>query len=379
MTRITFVISIAVMVLQLCACEEDPATDGGDGPWLVRNDVPANDFKPAEIELAVNTVVQALNAEQRATDLKFSFIPKDLGRFFGAMAEGANHAFTELGVINTVIAPVPSDGSRDPEIQKALQISYVQNHVSSGFNGIGLASMGVELVPEIDAAVDNGLTVITFDSDEPTSKRQLYVGTINTESGKTAGGTMLQLLAGQTTGTVVILGYDNTDWTDGYDRTHEARKVLEAAGLTVVIQHTDWGDQDANQAGILEKLTSASPAAVGCLGVFSNSYLCANAADEAGIIDQIKMVAFDFEPATLEWMEAGKIQMTHVQRQYYMGYIVPYLMYAINVLGLPQTKALVSNIMVDAMRIDTGLDVVPADGIVAYNQYLETLGTLQTQ
>ena len=190
---------------------------------------------------------------------------------------------------------------------------------------------------------------------------------------------MLGLLAGQTTGTVVILGYDRTDWTDGYDRTHEARKVLEAAGLTVVIQDTDWGDQDANQAGILDKLTNASPPAVGCLGVFSNSYLCANAADDAGVIDQIKIAAFDFEPTTLEWMEAGKIQMTHVQRQYYMGYVVPYLLYAANVLGLARTKTLVSDIMVDGSRIDTGLDVVPAEGISAYNQYLETLARTGTK
>ena len=220
------------------------------------------------------------------------------------------------------------------------------------------------------------MTVITFDSDEPTSKRQLYVGTINTESGKTAGNSMLGLLSDKTAGTVVILGYDSTDWIDGYDRTHEARKVLENAGFTVVIQHTDWGDQDANEAGILDKLSSASPAAVGCPGVFSNSYLCATAADAGGLTGQIKIAAFDFEPTTLELMAEGKIQVTHVQRQYYMGYIVPYLLYAANVPGLEPTKTLIAPIMLDSSRIDTGLDVVAADGVNAYNQFLDSLGTL---
>lgn len=30
---------------------------------------------------------------------------------------------------------------------------------------------------------------------------------------------------------------------------------------------------------------------------------------------------FDFEPATLAYMDGGYIQVTHVQRQYYVGYL----------------------------------------------------------
>jgi ribose transport system substrate-binding protein len=112
------------------------------------------------------------------------------------------------------------------------------------------------------------------------------------------------------------------------------------------------------------------------MGVFSTSFLCVEAAMAAGMENDIKMVAFDAEPQTLDYMEQGLIQATHVQRTYYMGYLAPYLLYAVNAIGMEETKALVSDLMVDDERIDTGLDVIPADGIEAYNDFMDALGVL---
>jgi ribose transport system substrate-binding protein len=285
---------------------------------------------------------------------------------------GANHALSELGVVGNVVAP---SADMDPVVQREQQIEFMESNISDGFNGIGLASMDSELVPSIDAAVDAGTTVVTFDSDEPTSKRQFYVGTINAEAGKTGGETLAALI-GDKVGTVIILGNDDPTWTGGWDRSEEARKALEAHGHTVIVRDTDWEDQNANKVFITEALQTADPPAVGCLGVFSNSFICASAAEEAGVIDQIKIAAFDFEPETLTYMEQGKIQVTHGQRQYYMGYLVPYILYASNVLGLEQTKTLLTGIMVDNSQVDTGLDVVPADQVTAYNEFLDSLGIL---
>ena len=75
-------------------------------------------------------------------------------------------------------------------------------------------------------------------------------------------------------------------------------------------------------------------------------------------------------------MELGQIQVTHAQRQYYMGYLIPYLLYASNALGMPAAKALVQDLLVDDTHLDTGLDVVPADGVAAYNAFLDSLGIL---
>ncbi len=90
----------------------------------------------------------------------------------------------------------------------------------------------------------------------------------------------------------------------------------------------------------------------------------------------IKVAAFDFDPITLDYMEKGKIHATHGQRIYYMGYIIPYLLYAVNSIGLEETRELISELMVDDSRLDLGLDVIPYDGVAEYNAFLEGLGTL---
>jgi ribose transport system substrate-binding protein len=92
---------------------------------------------------------------------------------------------------------------------------------------------------------------------------------------------------------------------------------------------------------------------------------------EAG---DIKIVAFDFEPDTLDYMEKGYIQATHVQRQYYMGYLVPYAIYSIRVLGMKATRDALGDRMIDSSRFDTGVDVIQADQVDAYGDFLDSLG-----
>jgi ribose transport system substrate-binding protein len=351
---------------------EDSGNDTNGVDWVTRAASPESQFKPENIEGIVDDVAAALNATPQDPDMSIAFIPKDLKTYFEMSVLGANRAMSELGVLGTVTAPVESEDTDAPTPQEQ-QITMFDDQVSSGVKGIGLAPSNADINPSIDTGVDQGLVVITFDSDAADSKRQLYVGTINSEAGKTAGQTMLSLL-GDTTGTVVILGYDSEAWLDGYNRTHEAANVIEAAGNTVVIQHTNWSDQTANETAIQDFLTNADPPGVGCLGVFSNSYLCASAAENAGV--DIKVAAFDFDPITLDYMEQGKIQATHGQRIYYMGYLIPYLLYSINSLGLDETKSLVGDLMVDDSRLDLGLDVIPSDGVAEYNAFLEGLGSL---
>ncbi|AGP34789.1 hypothetical protein [Sorangium cellulosum] len=53
---------------------------------------------------------------------------------------------------------------------------------------------------------------------------------------------------------------------------------------------------------------------MGLIGVFSVSYRCAMAADAAEL-PGLPIVAFDFDPQTVDYMRQGRIKATHVQRQ----------------------------------------------------------------
>ena len=86
------------------------------------------------------------------------------------------------------------------------------------------------------------------------------------------------------------------------------------------------------------------------------------------------IVGFDFEPETLTYMQSGLIKATHAQRQYYMGYMVPYVLYSLKVLGPSRTLDILAPEMVDEQRFNAGIDVVRADQVDEYNSFLDSLG-----
>jgi ribose transport system substrate-binding protein len=252
----------------------------------------------------------------------------------------------------------------------------MQANIDQGSNGFGIAPFENPLTAPIDAAVEAGIPVVTIDSDLPESKRDFYIGTMNSEAGQTAGNSLKKLLPSGA-GTVIVLGHDDAGWTDGYNRSMGAKDVLEAAGYTVVVRRTNWDtDGEALDLEFLTNaITTADPPVVGMLGMFSNAYRCAMAAESVGkAVGDIKIAAFDFDPKTVAYMQSGMIQLTHAQRQYYMGYMTPYILYGVNVLGASKVRSLLGVNMVDEHRINTGLDVIGADKLDDYYTFLDDLG-----
>jgi ribose transport system substrate-binding protein len=352
----------------------------GDGNVGVQNKVinripvPDSPFKPTTLEATIGSFVTEIGKTE-AKDMQLSIVLKELTGYWEPVKTGANRAIGELDVPGVVVAPTEAT----PDERAARQVQMLAEQRQSGYNGFALAPLNSIVTPEIDAAADAGFPVVTVDSDLPESKRHLYVGTINAEAGKTAAATLkAQLGSSVTSGTVIVLGHDTgDDWPDGYQRSMGAKTALEGMGFTVQIRRSTWTDTGTveDQEAMRQSIVDASPPVVGMIGVFSNAFRCAGAAEMAGKTgSDIAIVAFDFEPQTLSYMQSGLIRATHVQRQYYMGYLMPYLLYGINALGMEKTKQIMAPHMVDSARIDTGLDVVGASQVDAYNAFLDSLG-----
>jgi ribose transport system substrate-binding protein len=359
------------VALALASC--GGSSTGGKND-IHRIPVPESAFKPTALESTIGSLVDEINKTE-STEAQLGILLKELVGYWEPVKTGANRAIGELKVPGAVVAPADAT----PDERAASQKLLMANQNSSGsYTGFGLAPLKADITDTINAAVDAGNPVITIDSDLPESKRQLYVGTINPEAGKTAANTLIHELGSVSTGTVVILGHDNAeDWPDGYQRTMGAKTVLETRGFTVVIRKSTWtetGDAEDSES-MRDTIATADPAVVGMIGLFSNAHRCAKAAELASKTGtDIAIVAFDFDPKTLNYMQTGFIRATHVQRQYYMGYIVPYLLYGVNALGMEKTKQIMAPHMVDSARIDSGLDVVGADKVDEYNAFLDSLG-----
>jgi len=359
---------IVGLTLGVSACSGDD--NDATKKTIKRDTIAPSEFQPRDLEKTVNTLVKEIG-DTAPVDLQIAVVLKQLNNYYLPIQTGASRAMSELNLTGQVVAPQSSSGDEAVNEQNDI----MSGELKSGYNALAVAPFEIGNQPPIDAAADTDVPVVTIDSDLATSKRDLYIGTMNSEAGKTAGTTLTSLIT-ENSGTVILLGHDDAGWPDGFDRTNGAKDVLEAAGFTVLVRRTDWSEtgEDADVEFLTEAIKDADPPVVGMMGMFSDAYRCAKAAEAAGKTgDDIAIAAFDFEPKTVEYMRSGMIKATHAQRQYYMGYMTPYVLYGFKALGKDATKAILKPQMVDGFRFDTGLDVIPAASLDSYYSYLDSL------
>ena len=360
---------IVGLTIGVSACSG--ADDAGGKKTINRNTGAPSEFQPSELEKTVDTLVTEIG-KTTAIDLQVAVVLKQLTNYYLPIQTGASRAMAELHLTGQVLATQSSAGEEAVNEQNEI----MNDGLKSGYNALAVAPFEIGNQPPIDAAADSDIPVVTIDSDLAGSKRDLYIGTMNSEAGQTAGTTLTSLIK-ENSGTVILLGHDDEGWPDGFDRTMGAKDVLESAGFKVVVRRTDWSEtgEAADLDFLTAAITDADPPVVGMMGMFSDAYRCAMAAEAVGkTADDIAIAAFDFEPKTVEFMRSGMIKATHAQRQYYMGYMTPYVLYGFKALGKEATKAILAPQMVGDFRFNTGLDVVQAAKLDDYYSYLDKLG-----
>ncbi|AUX29161.1 MULTISPECIES: substrate-binding domain-containing protein [Sorangium] len=362
------------LALATAACGSDQPPGAGEQITPIqRAPIPDNEFTPVELEDTVDRLVAEINASALRT-MPMAVVLKNAAGFWAPVVTAATRAMAELGVVGSVIGPIElsEDGPKPEEVQN----EQIAQAVEDGVEGIGLAPFGDLQTTAVDEAAARGVHVVTLDNDVAASKRSIYVGTLNESAGATAAKTLLALLPAPP-GTVIIHGSIDEAGSAGLERTQGAQAELEAAGYEVVVGQAHWtlSGETEDVEWMTAEIEAADPPAVGLIGLFNVSYRCAMAAEAAGT--ELPIVAFDFDPMTVEYMRQGRIRATHIQRQYYQGYLVPYVLYGIKNLGLEATKQILAPQMVDGTRVNTGLDVVPGDKVDAYNDFLISIDANQ--
>jgi len=244
---------------------------------IVRTTSQQSIFTPAELETTVNDLVAELN-KANLTSMRLNVIFKTASTYYQPMVIGANRAMSELQVSGGATA---TQDSSDEATSILEQSSMMTDDIARGTQGIGITPWVDDPGTNINDAVAAGVPV-TIDSDLPDSNRDLYIGSVNSQAGITAGNTLKGFLP-PGGGTVVILGQGDTSWLDGYNRTMGAKTVLDAAGYTTTVVTSNWSDSGVTDLATLGNLLATSiPPVVGMLGMFSNAWECAAATEAAG-------------------------------------------------------------------------------------------------
>jgi len=173
--------------------------------------------------------------------------------------------------------------------------------------------------PDIDAAIGQGIPVITIDSDAPSSKRLTFVGTDNYKAGTMGAQLAIKQLQGK--GNVVV--YTMPEQSNLKDRLRGYHDVFEAhPGIKIVDTVDVKGDPriafDKTQE-MVDKKTIDKVQGFICLEAIA----CPEIAD---VLDRNKVsgkivVAMDTDQRTLDWIKKDRIAGTIAQKPFTMGFI----------------------------------------------------------
>ena len=263
--------------------------------------------------LSVCVILGAASCQKPYHDEKerYVFVATNIKLPYWQEAEaGLRDGAQQLGVKAELAGPESFDAQEE---LRAFQKTVGENPA-----GIMISVSRPEMFQDaINAAVANGIPVITVDADAPDSKRVMFVGTDNFRAGQESGKRMGELLKGK--GNVVVItipGQLNLD-----ERARGAADALKKyPGVKIIQTLDDNGDPRVAN----DSISSLLKAKAGFDGV-----ICLEASGGSGVAEalhrldlqgKVAVVAFDKDPNTLDWIDRGVISATIAQKPYEMSY-----------------------------------------------------------
>ena len=300
MKKFLALILALVMSLSLVAC-------GGK-----TEEKPAEAEKPAETETP---------AETPAGDVEIAVVLKTLAsEYWGYVKNGCDAAAAELGVKVTVVGP-----GAESEIEQ--QVAMIEQQIGAGVDAIVCAPNDAGAAGNaLQAALDQGIPVLSVDTNVGIAGQTSFVGTMNDEAAYQGGIWAIDTL-GTDIKAVIIYGQEGDNTSNlrrsGYQKACDEKGVevlsalsgqntTDGATKTMEDMISSFGDQ------IDVVFCHNDDTAVGAM----------NACKNAGLTD-VTIVGFDGNKSAVELIQAGElVKATVAQQPYAMGYEVVKAAYA---------------------------------------------------
>lgn len=249
--------------------------------------------------------------------LDFVFIPKVVVPWYDVVIEGCKKAieeFAQLGIEINLRWDAP------PVAEISDHMRRIEQNISLRPDGIAIAVLDPATNTQIiNEAVEQGLNVITFDTDAPDSIRPLYVG----HAGDFQDGwDLAEFLAEKINyeGQVAILS-GTLSAPNHVGRVQGFKAAMaQYPNIEVVAERPD-NDDLQRAVDLTENILQAFPNIKGFFGCNAvNPIGIARAVKDAGKAGQVVIVGMDDMPETIEFLKEGVIAGVKVQRQWEIGY-----------------------------------------------------------
>ncbi len=283
-------------------------------------------------------------------------ITKSSEAYWDSVKNGAMEAGDELGINIEYKAP-QWENEAGIETQKTL----ISDAVSAGANAIVLASIDADALNDaLRLATQNGVQILTIDSDVSYSGKKAFVGTQNVTAGAIAARKAAELMEGS--GEVAIVAHmqgtpTQIQRTEGFvnelqgstttevetevvtePATDESGNVIEGEFVEVTreVESTQtsgypdikildiaWGEGDVEKSKEVAKdLISNHPdlKLIYATNQSGNIGVC-QAVEELGVQDRIQVIGFDSYDGAMDKLNSGVLDGVIVQNPYNMGYL----------------------------------------------------------
>lgn len=227
------------------------------------------------------------------------------------MRRGVELAAKELGVDAQFIGPVGGGAEK--------QVAELENWLTKGVDGIAVSSATSDaLAPVINKALAKGIPVVTFNTDNPKSKRLTFVGQDLIYSGVVMGETLAKLINGK--GKVLIFSVDAiAQWS--LDREKGAREALaKSPGITIAAMVNTSNEPQQIYAAI-ENAMLANPDITGIISLDCCSFpAIGQYLERNGKAKTIPVVGSDLLPQTRDLILSGALTATITQNPQRQGH-----------------------------------------------------------
>jgi ribose transport system substrate-binding protein len=280
-----------------------------------------------------------------------------------------------------------SNWSPPQQVDNSSQKAVFEQQVTANADGIGVSPVQADaFAPVIDAAIDKGIPVITFDSDSPTSKRLAYIGTNNYEAGKVAGQEAVKLFPN---GGSFVAFVGNMSADNAKQRYQGFMDAVKDHKITMLQEpFEDNKDQvGAAHRNVADAITKYGDKINGFLGLYAyNGPAIVDEVQKANIRSKVKIVCFDGVQRTLDNLGKGLVDVTVVQKPYEFGRVSAKLLTLINRKGFDAAmKELQPELEKEGMKvdlekhiIDTGVTVVTPQNAADFIKDLHAKGLKST-
>lgn len=266
-----------------------------------------------ELNYVPHVAAKALAYSKNPVLIGIVMPPKDI-RFFDEIRSGIHSAAEELKDLGVRLDYHYVD-NKSPEEGAAA----IQKLVEAGANGIMFSVMDDELIREsINQAADQGVPVVTFNSDVENSKRVCFVGQDLYKSGKVAAGLMSRVLR-ENAKVLILTG--NLKF-----HAHRARvqgfkqNLVEYTKGLEVVKVIEGYDRYSDTYSQLDQALKEHPHIEGIYMATGPIEACLEVIKHHGKEGRIRVICNDLLPEIEQGLKENIIDFTIVQNPQQQGY-----------------------------------------------------------